>query len=41
MTGAIFFNTTEARSKKSNLGLAVSESKKNIIDRNDTDIGSK
>ena len=41
MTSAIFFNTTEARSKKSNLGLAVSESKKNIIDINDADIDSK
>ena len=41
MTGATFFNATEARSKKSNLGLAISESKKNIIDINDADIDSK
>lgn len=39
--GAIYLNTIEVRPKKTNLGLAISGSKKNITDRNDVEIGSK
>ena len=41
MQGIIYINTIEARSKKSNLELAISESERNVISRNDVDIGSK